>query len=562
MSSQTPSFFCGTSDIPVIYKTIGNVIDETIERFPDNPALVVSHQNVRWTYREYLERVDQLATGLIALGVKVGDRVGMWGPNSAEWALVQLATARIGAILVCINPAYRVNELEYALNKVGCRVVVTAEFFKTSQYLDMLQTLAPELDHCVPGRLRAEKLPLLEIIIRLGSGKTPGMLNFSEVCRLGNRPEYDQLDALQSTLSPDDPVSILFTSGTTGHPKGATLTHYNALNNGLIHASAMGLCSDDRVCIPVPLYHCMGMILGNLGCLTTGSAAVYPNDAFDPGITLKTLQEEQCTAVHGVPTMFVTMLDHPAFSEYDLSKLRTGVMAGAPCPIEIMRHVIDDMNMKDVLIGYGLTESTCSNHITHMQDPLEKRVETVGRAMPWTQAKIIDEEGQVVPCGVPGEICVRGYGVMQSYWDDPTKTAETVDAAGWLHSGDTGSMDRDGYVRIVGRLKDMIIRGGENIYPREIEEFLYAHPKISEVQVFGVANKKLGEEVCAWIQLHDGEALTEQDVIDFCRDKITYFKIPKYIRFVTEYPMTVTGKIQKNKMRELMANELCTEDLG
>ena len=556
MTHLKTSYCCGTSSEPLIYDTIGSYLDKITERNPNNLALVVRHQGVRWTYREYKERIERLAAGLIRLGIRPGDRVGMWGPNSAEWALVQLATAKMGAILVCINPAYRINELEFALNKVRCKALVSAERFKSSEYLIMLRELAPELAHCEPGRLSAKRLPHLEIVIRLGAEKTPGMLNFAEVCAAAGEEDYDQLGTIQKELSPDDPINILFTSGTTGNPKGATLTHCNSLNNALIHARVMKFAPQDRICIPVPLYHCMGMILGNLGCLVAGAAAVYPNDAFDPGITLQTLQDEKCTAMHGVPTMFVMMLDHPSFAEYDLSTLRTGIMAGAPCPIEIMRRVIDDMNMKEVLIGYGLTESTVCNHVTEIDDPLEKRVETVGRAMSWTEAKIVDDRGRIVPIGVNGEVCVRGFGVMRGYWDDQQKTADAIDEQGWLHSGDIGVMDGDGYVRIVGRLKDMIIRGGENIYPREVEELLYAHPKIAEVQVFGVTDPTMGEEVCAWIKPRESEQLTEEEVISFCKDKISYFKIPKYVRFVTEYPMTVTGKIQKNRMRERMQIEL------
>jgi fatty-acyl-CoA synthase len=552
----TQSYYCGESSTQIIYRTIGAYMDDIVARYPDNEALVVRHQNVRWTYRQFREEVDRLATGLLALGIEPGDRVGIWGPNSYEWAMVQFATARIGAIMVCINPAYRLHELDYALNKVECKAIVTAERFKTSEYLKMLVKLAPELMHCEPGKLEANKLPHLRSVIRMGNEPTPGMFNFGDACAMGEDSHYRQMAELKDQLRPDDPINIQFTSGTTGSPKGATLTHCNILNNGYLCAVGMGFTDQDRLCIPVPLYHCFGMVMGNLACLSHGATVVYPNDGFDPALTLQTVQDEKCSALHGVPTMFISELDLADFSRYDLSSLRTGIMAGAPCPVEIMKRVIADMNMEQVLIAYGQTETSPVNHQTSRDDTLQKRTETVGRAVPWVEIKLVDSEDRVVPIGEKGEICVRGYSVMRGYWNDEGRTRETIDAAHWLHSGDLGVMDEDGYVDVVGRIKDMVIRGGENVYPREVEEFLYTNPKIAEVQVFGVPDKKMGEEICAWVQLYPGQEMTEDELRDFCRDQITHFKIPRYVRFVDEYPMTVTGKIQKFIMREQMQEEL------
>jgi len=552
MTALAKSYYCGASTTQIIYETIGGYFDRVANEHPNNPALVLRHQNVDWTYSELQQRVDQLAAGLISLGIEPGDRVGIWGPNSAEWVLTQLATAKMGAIMVCINPAYRLYELEYALNKVECKALITDEQFKTSDYLGMLTTLAPELEQCAPGYLEAAKLPYLKQIIRMGSVKSPGMHNFDEICAGASGEDFRALADLQSKLKPDDAINIQFTSGTTGNPKGATLSHCNILNNGYLTGEAMRLTPADKLCIPVPLYHCFGMVLAVLACISHGSTMVFPGEAFDPEQTLQTVQDEQCTALHGVPTMFITELDHPNFGHFDLSSLRTGIMAGAPCPVEVMKRVISEMHMQDILIAYGQTELSPINNMTLPDDSLERRTETVGRAMPWVEIKIIDEAGHVVPVGQKGEICTRGYSVMQGYWNDPEKTAETIDASGWLHSGDIATMDASGYVRIVGRIKDMIIRGGENIYPREVEEFLYQHPAITEVQVFGSPDEKMGEEVCAWIQINEGADLTADDVKAYCKDQITHFKVPRHIRFVSEYPMTVTGKIQKFVMRDEM----------
>jgi fatty-acyl-CoA synthase len=550
------SYFKGAGQPALVDTTIGDYLDDIAARFPNREALVVRHQGIRWCYGEYLCEIEKLARGLLALGIRPGDRVGIWAPNCYEWCLVQFATAKIGAILVCINPAYRVFELEYALNRSGCRAIVAAEQFKSSRYLEMLSSLAPELAECEPGKLKAERLPQLEFVIRTGEERTPGMLNFGAVRHMGTQTEQGLLHRIQSSLSPQDVINIQFTSGTTGSPKGAALTHYNILNNANQVAVGMRFSEQDRLCIPVPMYHCFGMVLGKLACVTHGACAVFPSDAFEPGAVLETVEAERCTALHGVPTMFIAELEYPGFERFDLSSLRTGIMAGAPCPVEVMKKVISRMHMAEVLIAYGQTECSPVNHMTLADDPLEKRVETVGRAGPHLEIKIVDEHGRTVPVGQKGDICARGYAVMQGYWEDPERTAETIDGEGWLHSGDLGVMDEEGYVAVVGRLKDMIIRGGENIYPREIEEFLFTHPDIQDAKVIGVPDEKYGEAVCAWIQLREGTSLSEEDIRAFCKEHIAYFKVPRYIRLVREFPMTVTGKVQKFKMREAMVEEL------
>ena len=555
MKKLTQSYMTGEGSGQLLYETIGDCFDRIAEENPDTTGLVVCHQDIRWSYREFRNQVDRLATGLLALGIEPGDRVGIWGPNSYEWILTQFATAKIGAIMVCINPAYRLFELEFVLNKVQCKAIISAEAFKSSKYLSMLNTLAPEISTCEPGYLRAEKLPHLTIVIRMGDTQSPGMFNFEEVCSLGDEGTYRRLDKLGATLGPDDAINIQFTSGTTGNPKGATLTHCNILNNGHNAGQGMGFTPDDKLCMPVPLYHCFGMVLGVLACVSTGATIVLPSPVYDPVSTLAAVQDEKCTALHGVPTMFVTELDHPDFSSFDVSTLRTGIIAGAPCPEELMKRIIGDMHMENVLIGYGQTELSPVNHMTLPEDSLENRTQTVGRPIPYIEVKIVDEKDRVLPIGEQGEICTRGYSVMLGYWDDDDKTAETI-VNGWLHSGDLGTMNEHGYVRITGRIKDMIIRGGENIYPREIEEFLFTHPDISEVQVFGVEDPKMGEEVCAWIQLKKGRTLTDEQIREFCKGQISHFKIPRYVRFVDDFPMTVTGKIRKIEMRAMMAEEL------
>ncbi len=551
----TESYFSATADKPLVYETIGACFDRIADRFPHRDGLIVRHQNIRWNYSRYRAEVDRFAAGLLALGIRKGDRVGVWAPNCYEWCLTQFATAKIGAILVCVNPAYRVYELEFALNKSGCKALVTAQQYLTSNYAGMLHDLAPELDFCAPGELKSEKLPELKHIIATGDVPPAGMWKFADICAKGDG-KTGALADIAKTLSADEAINIQFTSGTTGMPKGATLSHFNILNNGRIVAEGMRFSEKDRLCIPVPLYHCFGMVMSNLACISHGAAAVFPNDGFDPVKTLEAVATEKCTALHGVPTMFIAELEHPRFRDFDLSSLRTGIMAGAPCPVEVMKRVQGEMHMTEVLIAYGQTETSPVNHQTTKDDPLDKQVETVGRPGPHLEIKLVGEDGKVVPVGTPGEICCRGYSVMQGYWDEPLRTAETIDKSGWLHSGDLGTMDGEGYVRIVGRLKDMIIRGGENVYPREVEEFLFTHPAVEQVQVFGVPDKKYGEQVCAWIKLRHGHALGEEEVRAFCKDKIAHFKVPRYVRFVNEIPMTVTGKPQKFKMREAMEREL------
>jgi|TARA_R110002050_G_C8939123_1_gene512482 fatty-acyl-CoA synthase len=552
----TQSEYHGVTSTTLTDKTIGQYFDDIANAYPDNLAVVVHHQQIRWNYREYQAKVDALATGLLALGIQPGDRVGIWSPNNIEWCLTQFATAKIGAIMVCINPAYRPEELEYSLSNVGCRAVICADKFKSSDYLQMLNELLPELSTSTAGKLTTLALPQLEFVIRMGTDRTPGMLNFNDLLLEVNDEAQHVLATIADSLDTHDSINIQFTSGTTGSPKGATLSHHNILNNAYLVADAMGFTQADKLCIPVPLYHCFGMVLGSLSSIIHASAAVYPGESFDPLTTLQVVAQERCTALHGVPTMFIAELEHPQFNQFDLSSLRTGIMAGATCPEEVMRRVQELMYMKEVLIGYGQTECSPLNHITEIDSPIEKQVLTVGRALPHTEVKIINEFGDVVAIGLPGEVCSRGYCIMQSYWNDAVKTAATIDSAGWLHSGDIGQMDELGYVQIVGRIKDMIIRGGENIYPREIEEKLYSHKDVQDAAVFGVQSDKYGEEVCAWIKVRANADITEDDIRHFLTEKFAYFKVPRYIKFVDQYPMTVTGKIQKFKMRELMYQEL------
>jgi fatty-acyl-CoA synthase len=552
----TQSEYHGVTSTTLTDKTIGQYFDDIASAYPDNLAVVVHHQQIRWNYREFQAKVDALATGLLTLGIQPGDRVGIWSPNNIEWCLTQFATAKIGAIMVCINPAYRPEELEYSLSNVGCRAVICADKFKSSDYLQMLNELLPELSTSTAGKLTTLALPELEYVIRMGTDRTPGMLNFNDLLLEVNDEAQHVLATIADSLDTHDAINIQFTSGTTGSPKGATLSHHNILNNAYLVADAMGFTSTDKLCMPVPLYHCFGMVLGSLACVIHASAAVYPGESFDPLTTLQVIANERCTALHGVPTMFIAELEHPQFNQFDLSSLRTGIMAGATCPEEVMRRVQELMYMKEVLIGYGQTECSPLNHITEIDSPIEKQVLTVGRALPHTEVKIINEFGDVVAIGQPGEVCSRGYCIMQGYWNDEVKTAATIDSAGWLHSGDIGQMDELGYVQIVGRIKDMIIRGGENIYPREIEEKLYSHKDVQDAAVFGVQSDKYGEEVCAWIKVRANADITEDDIRHFLTEKFAYFKVPRYIKFVDQYPMTVTGKIQKFKMRELMYQEL------
>jgi fatty-acyl-CoA synthase len=551
-AAATPalSYARGAATPPLQELTIGQALAETAARHGDRAALVVPHQGVRWTWNELAHRADEVAAGLLALGLQPGDRVGIWAPNCSEWVLTQFATARAGLVLVNVNPAYRRSELEYALNKVGCKALVLAPALKTSNYLEIVNDLAPELAASPLGQLQARTLPQLRWVIRLGDDPTPGMLNFSALAGSATAASRAQLAAIGPTLAATDAINIQFTSGTTGHPKGATLTHRNILNNGFFVGEAIRLTPDDRLCIPVPLYHCFGMVMGNLGCLTHGATMVYPAEAFDPLAVLQTVQDERCTALYGVPTMFIAELDHPRFAEFDISSLRTGIMAGSPCPIEVMKRVQSQMHMGEVTIAYGMTETSPVSTQSAVDDPLDRRVSTVGRVQPHLEVQIVGVDGQPVPCGTTGELCTRGYSVMKGYWDDEAKTREAVDADGWMHTGDLATMDEQGYVNIVGRLKDMVIRGGENVYPREIEEFLYRHPAVQDVQVVGVPDAKYGEELCAWIVLRPGAAANADDIRAFCRGQIAHYKIPRHIRFVDAFPMTITGKVQKYLMRQ------------
>ncbi len=556
MSDVALSYIHGASAVPLIGETIGTNFDRAVATWSDRPGLIVRQQGVRWTYRELGEKVDGLAAGLLALGLEPGDRVGIWSPNNAEWVLTQFATAKFGLVLVNINPAYRLTELEYALNKVGCRALITATAFKTSDYIGMINTLAPELRSSRPGHLTAERLPELRMVLQIGPEPAPGTIPFAKVSGLGAASNHARLADLAGLLQFDDAINIQFTSGTTGAPKGATLTHHNILNNGFFIGEAMKLTPEDKLCIPVPLYHCFGMVLGNLACTTHGATMVFPGEGFDPLATLETVAEERCTALHGVPTMFIAEMEHPEFRRFDLSSLRTGIMAGSPCPIEVMRRTVAEMHLSQITIAYGMTETSPVSFQTTIDDPLQRRVSTVGRIHPHVEVKIVDADGRIVPRGTAGELCTRGYLVMLGYWGDAERTREAIDAARWMHTGDLATIDAEGYCNIVGRIKDMIIRGGENVYPREVEEFLYRHPKIQDVQVFGVPDPRYGEEIAAWIKIRAGETLTADEVREFCRDQIAHYKMPRHIRFVDDFPLTATGKVQKFIMRERLAAEL------
>jgi fatty-acyl-CoA synthase len=544
-----PSFVCGTTEQPLLFQTVGEALKLAAERSPKHDALIVRHQRIRLSYEELNHQVDRLARGLLACGLKPGDRVGIWSPNNLQWVITLFATARAGLILVNINPAYRITELEYALVKVGCRMLILAPSFKSSNYLEMIRSLRDGGGDC-------NRLPQLEFLVQLGAQAALGFISFDDIHLDDLGRTRDDLERTTDWLDADHPVSIQFTSGTTGQPKGATLTHFNIVNNGYFVGEAMRLRQDDRLCIPVPLYHCFGTVLGVLAAVTHGSTMVFPAESFDAEAVLETVQAERCTALHGVPTMFIAELDHPRFRSFDLSSLRTGIMAGAPCPSAVMRRVVDEMNLRDITICYGMTETSPVSFQSHVDDPLEKRVTTVGRVHPHVQVKIIDAEGKVVSRGESGELLTRGYSVMRGYWGDPQRTAEAIDEAGWMHTGDLAELDQEGYCKIVGRVKDMIIRGGENVYPREIEDYLYRHPKILDVAVVGVTDAKYGEEVCAVIRLREGETANREEVIEFCRGRIAHYKIPRYVQFVDSFPMTVTGKVQKFIIREQVERAL------
>jgi fatty-acyl-CoA synthase len=550
------SYVHGAHDVPLIGETIGAYLDSVAARFGASEALVIPHQEVRWTYDEFNQRVTRLAAGLLRLGLQPGDRIGIWSQNRAEWVLTQFATARAGLIMVNINPAYRRSELEYVLDKVNCSALILAPVFKSSDYIAMLQDVVPELHHARPGALQSERLPNLRHVIRLGADQTPGMFNFDDLSASLDADHLAYLAKVQATLQFDDPVNIQFTSGTTGAPKGATLTHHNILNNGFFIGEAMKLTERDRLCIPVPLYHCFGMVLGNLACVTHGSAMVYPGEAFEPKAVLETVQAERCTGLHGVPTMFIAILDHADFGQYDLTSLRTGIMAGSPCPTEVMNRVINTMHMSEITIAYGMTETSPVSFQSSIDDPVALRVSTIGRVHPHLEVKIVDGSGRIVPRGQKGELLTRGYSVMLGYWGDEEKTREAIDPARWMHTGDLAVIDEQGFASIVGRSKDMVIRGGENIYPREVEEFLYRHPKVLDVQCVGVPDQKYGEELCAVIVLRPGTQATTEEIRAFCDGQIAYYKVPRYVVFVDSFPMTVTGKVQKYLLREQVTTDL------
>ncbi len=534
---NAPSYSHGTSATPLLGVTIGENLRQTVERFPDREALVVRSQKFRATYRELWDLTTEIARGLMAHGIEKGDRVGVWSPNRYEWVIAQYATARIGAVQVNINPAYKTSELEYALEQSGAKLLLFSKSFRTNDYVAMLAEVRPRCD------------ALLEALVFDD--------DWTKLRESASRVSLEALAARENSLEFDEPINLQYTSGTTGFPKGATLSHHNVLNNGFFVGEALNMTEADRLCIPVPFYHCFGMVMGNLACTSHGACMVIPGEAYDPEGVLETVSEEKCTALYGVPTMFIGELDHPRFAEFDLSTLRTGIMAGSPCPVEVMKSVISRMNMKDVTICYGMTETSPVSTQSAMDDPLDKRVSTVGRVSPHVEVKIVDPEtGAIVPRGGTGELCTRGYSVMLGYWRNEEATRAAIDSSKWMHTGDLATMDELGYVNIVGRIKDMIIRGGENVYPREIEEFLYTHPGVSDAQVIGVPSEKYGEEVMAWLRLRPDTTLTDDDMKRFCTGKIATFKIPRYWKFVSEFPMTVTGKIQKFRMREVAIEEL------
>ncbi|MCY4305638.1 MAG: AMP-binding protein [Aestuariivita sp.] len=545
------SYVKGIQHPPLSQKTIPQFFKDAVSHFSTNVAVIFPEQKVKLTYNELDKAIDDVARGLLALGLEKGDRVGILSPNRLEWILTQFATARVGLVLVNINPAYRLNELKFGLNKVGCKALISAQSFKTSDYVGMIKELAPEMNKCKPGQLRSAQLPSLRAVIFIGSDQFHGALSFHQLSKLGGPAEQSRLSEISGLLNRDEAINIQFTSGTTGAPKGATLSHYNIINNARFVTDCIQLTEFDRLAIPVPLYHCFGMVMGVLGAVSKGATMVFPGEGFDAAQTLNVIAKEKCTAIYGVPTMFVAMLDLLEVNSHDLSDLRTGIMAGAPCPIEIMKRVNSEMNMKQVTIAYGMTETSPVSFQSFIDDPITKRCETVGRIHPHLEVKIIDSNGKIVPVGTQGELCTRGYSVMKGYWHDDAKTAESI-VNGWMHTGDLAVLDEEGFCSIVGRVKDMIIRGGENIYPREIEEQLIRHPKVSNVQVFGIPDEKYGETVCAWAIAKPGESLYPSELRQMLEGQVAHYKVPKHIRIVEELPMTITGKPQKFIMRDKM----------
>ena len=551
------SYVRGSTTPNLVHSTISQLLKNAVSQYGSRDALIFP--NLKLSYEDFDRAVDALAIGFLALGLEKGDRLGIWSPNRLEWVLTQFATARIGVILVNINPAYQLSELEYSLNKVGCKALVLAKNFKSSEYVKMIHTLAPEIDKCLPGELKSSRLPNLKHVVVMDAVENlNGLWSFENITNLGGDTEKLKLIEIDKNLTPDDPINIQFTSGTTGKPKGATLSHYNIVNNANLITDRINLTEIDRLAIPVPLYHCFGMVMGVLGAVSKGAAMVFPGESFDPKITLDALDKEKCTALYGVPTMFVAMLQELDKTSRDLSRLRTGIMAGALCPIEVMKKVNTQMNMSEVTICYGMTETAPVSFQSFIDDPIDKRCETVGRVHPHLEVKIVDKLGQIVSIGTPGELCTRGYSVMKGYWNDNDMTNDAIHD-GWMHTGDLGMFNEEGFCTITGRLKDIIIRGGENIYPREIENFLFLHPNVIEVQVFGVPDIKMGEEVCAWIIPKVGYNFEQNELAEFCKGKIAHFKIPKYFKFVNELPMTITGKPQKFIMRDKMIEMLNTK---
>ncbi|MDQ9010805.1 AMP-binding protein [Acinetobacter gerneri] len=555
------SYANGTSKEPLLGMTIPEKFDMACEQYADHEALVSCQQNVRLTYRQLQAKVNAFACSLLKMGLKKGDRIGIWSPNCVEWTITQFAASKAGIILVNLNTAYKSNELEYVLNKVSCAALVIAPAFKTTNYQEIITKIAPEITNCSDKLLNAARLPHLKHVIKIEDQAHTGLHKFDDLLIEPSHKELEDLQAIADDLQFDETINIQFTSGTTGNPKGTMLTHNNILNNGFFVGEAIRLTEKDRVCISVPLFHCFGMVMGNLACITHGATMVYPAGVFNPLESLKAMQNEKCTASYGVPTMFIGMLEHEQFDQFDLSSLRTGIMAGSPCPREIMQRVIDRMNMSEITICYGMTETSPVSVQSSTTDSIEQRVSTVGRIHPHLEIKIIDEHDKIVPKGKLGELCVRGYSVMLGYWEEPEKTKEVIDEAGWMHTGDIAEMDADGFVKIKGRIKDVVIRGGENLFPKEIEDFLYTHPDISDVQVIGLPDAKYGEELCACIILHEHHQTTEDTIKLYCKEHISHNKVPKYVRFFTEFPLTASGKAQKFKLQEFMRTELKLTDI-